>query len=144
MHQTGTPAQLQALGWRIIYEGEDIYFYPNNPFVNTDPDSNQFPRRKLVYPTPPATTAPPLLPTARREMTLAVEEATELVFIGYSLPEYDEDLATLFRNASTRRIPIIVVSPDEEALKRFEKTLGPSVQRIERPFEDSLNELFRT
>jgi NAD-dependent SIR2 family protein deacetylase len=54
----------------------------------------------------------------------ALNSASCVMFIGYSLPEEDEDVVGLLKEGIPRRTPVIVVDPSLETINRYEKLFG--------------------
>ncbi len=122
-----------------------VYFYPYFQLAQ-NPDL-------LTY---PAFIVPPLavkkfggfLQRVWRDVYRAVAAATELYIIGYSLPREDQFARLVIgraiqRNNAARkdghkRLPVIVVNPDETAMGTFAKLVGTGVQFFQTSLQDYL------
>jgi hypothetical protein len=70
------------------------------------------------------------------EVKRALQDCEGVVFIGYSLPEYDSYAAETFQRFTVGK-EIEVYNPSAEQLGRFHDVLGDQVKLFAQKFEDS-------
>ncbi len=70
------------------------------------------------------------------EVAKCFEVSSEIVIIGYSVPQYDEFFSE-FINHHIQHKNVTVVNPSAEHVDRLELLIGKSVSRIHSRFEDS-------
>ena len=112
-----------------------VYFYPYFQLAQ-NPDLLQYP--SFIVPPLSVKKFGGFLQRVWRDVYRAVAAATELYIIGYSLPREDQFARLVIgraiqRNNSTRneghkRLPVIVVNPDEGAMATFARLVGGGVQ----------------
>jgi hypothetical protein len=124
-------------GWQRI-SAQSVLSYDASAPLN-DPDVQEINPdfRYMLFPGDPE--LPEEAPKAgliwtQVETTLAQSEA--LVFIGYSLPEYDHYSRDVFRRAAEGK-HVEVYNPSSEHLTQFRNQLGTHVHLFPKKFEDS-------
>jgi hypothetical protein len=128
--------QCDYAGWQRI-SGQSVLSYDATAPLN-DPDAQEINPdfRYMLFPGDPELpeeAAKTRLIWDQVEMTLAQSEA--VVFIGYSLPEYDPYSREVFRRAAVDR-HIEVYNPCSEHLEQFRNLLGNHVQLVPQKFEE--------
>jgi len=117
------------------HRASGVYFYPYFQLAQ-NPDLLQYP--SFIVPPLSVKKFGGFLQRVWRDVYRAVAAATELYIIGYSLPREDQFARLVIgraiqRNNSVRkegqkRLPVIVVNPDEGAMAAFAKLVGSGVQ----------------
>ena len=123
-------------GWRPIAAGSKLCFDATQPLVDPDADEINPDYRYMLFP------GDPELPEQNANLKLiwsdvqaALEECEALVFIGYSLPEYDSYSAEMFRRYSAGR-RVEVYNPSAEHLEHFRRQFGDHVELFAQKFEE--------
>jgi hypothetical protein len=121
--------------WSVIAEGSklsyDIAQPLSNPFkqgINTDLNYMVFPGD----PDLPANDADIALLWADAERVIAKRD--RIVFIGYSLPEYDSYAARFFKEVS-RNKKVVAINPSADHLQRFQAVFGKDVELRKEDFK---------
>lgn len=122
-------------GWRAIAPQSKLSFDVTQPFVDPDVDEINPDYRYMLFP------GDPELPEQNANLKLiwsdvqtALEQSEALVFIGYSLPEYDSYSAEVFRQYSAGR-RVEVYNPSAEHLQHFRRQFGDHVGLFAQKFE---------
>jgi hypothetical protein len=123
-------------GWRAIAPQSKLSFDVTRPFVDPDADEINPDDRYMLFP------GDPELPEENANLKLiwsdvqmALEQSEALVFIGYSLPEYDSYSAEIFRRYAVGR-EIEVYNPSVEHLQHFRQEFGGRVRLFPLRFEE--------
>jgi hypothetical protein len=124
-------------GWRRIAPGSNLSFDVSQPLADPDVDEINPDSRYMLFP------GDPELPGQNENLSLiwseleaVLEKSEALVFIGYSLPEYDAySRQTFQRFASGRHVE--VYNPSREHLEHFRLMFGDHVQLFPQTFEES-------
>jgi len=122
-------------GWHPLGHGSKIAYDSNNPLSNPNMQEINSDLRYMIYP------GDPDLPTSDEDVKWiwsqvehGLSDAESLVFIGYSLPDYDTFASTFFpRFASVKAVE--VYTPSDAHLERYRHLFGPSVDCHAIPFE---------
>ena len=124
-------------GWRVIAPQSKLSYDVLQPLSDPDVDEVNPDFRYMLFP------GDPELPEKNTNLRLiwaeieqVLEESDALVFIGYSLPEYDSYSEEVFQRYAARR-HIEVYNPSFENLEQFRLKLGEHVQLFLQKFEDS-------
>lgn len=124
-------------GWDVIAPRSTLSLDVSQPFVDSDVDEINSELRYMLFP------GDPELPEQEANLRLiwseietVLEQSEALVFIGYSLPEYDSYANEMLRRfASGRHIEIY--NPSVEHLEHFRIQFGDHVQLFPQRFEES-------
>lgn len=124
-------------GWRPIAPNSKISFDESRPLLDPDPQEVHPGLRLMLYPGDPELPGQnPNLSLIWSEAEKALQDREELVFVGYSLPEYDSYSTEVFqRFAGTK--DVAVYNPSYEHLERFRIVLGEKVRLFAQTFEES-------
>jgi hypothetical protein len=124
-------------GWRPIAPNSNISFDELLPLLDPDPQEVNRDLRFMLYP------GDPELPKENQDLGLVwrdVEEVIrtrdEIVFIGYSLPEYDSYATKVFQKFASSKV-VSAYNPSSEHLERFHAVLGREVRLLAQTFEES-------
>jgi len=123
-------------GWRVIAPQSKLSYDALQPLSDPDVDEVNPDFRYMLFPGDPELPEKDLnLRLIWAEIEHVLEESEALVFIGYSLPEYDSYSAEVFqRHAARKRIQVF--NPSSEHLEQFRMKLGEHVQLFPQKFED--------
>jgi hypothetical protein len=123
-------------GWRAIAPQSKLSFDVTQPFVDPDVDEINPDFRYMLFP------GDPELPEQNANLKLIwsdvqteLDQSEALVFIGYSLPEYDSYSAEIFRRYVVGR-EIEVYNPSAEHLQHFRQQFGGRVRLSPLRFEE--------
>jgi hypothetical protein len=133
LRNAGLRAEYQ--GWRPLGSGSKLCFDSIDPLSNPNKQEINTDLRYMIYP------GDPDLPTQDEDLRWiwgqidrAISEAQQLVFIGYSLPDYDSFASDYFSQfANTKGVE--AYTPSSEHLERYRKLFGDSSVRSSRTFE---------
>ena len=133
--QTGSRCEYP--GWTPIAPNSDISFDELRPLLDPDPQEVSRDLRFMLYP------GDPELPKQNRDLGLvwsdveeALETRDEILFIGYSLPEYDSYATSVFQKFADSKL-ISVYNPSPEHLERFHAVFSNQVRLFAQTFEES-------
>lgn len=122
--------------WRRIAPESKFSYDSSNPLSNPFKQGINTQLNYMIFP------GDPELPDGDNDVALIWHDAAELirdaeriVFIGYSLPDYDSYATSFFKDVA-RGTEIVVINPSEEHLNRFRSFLGDSVQLRKERFRD--------
>lgn len=122
--------------WKPIAVGSQLCFDASRPLSDPDPQESNPCLRYMLFP------GDPELPDHDNDLKLvwsevkrAIAERDELVFLGYSMPEYDTFTAQFFKQFGSKNIE--VYNPSEEHLERFKTVFGTKAQLFKKTFQDS-------
>jgi hypothetical protein len=65
----------------------------------------------------------------------AIAQRDKLVFLGYSMPDYDSFTAQFFKQFASKNVE--VYNPCEEHLERFKTVFGPRAKLFKQTFQES-------
>jgi hypothetical protein len=123
-------------GWRAIVPQSKLSFDVTQPFADPDVDEINPDSRYMLFP------GDPELPEQNTSLKLiwsdvqtALEQSEALVFLGYSLPEYDCYSAEIFRRYGAGK-EIEVYNPSAEHLQHFRRQFGGQVGLFPLRFEE--------
>jgi hypothetical protein len=124
-------------GWQPIGPGNRLTFDALEPLSNPNKQEINSNLRYMIYPgDPELPDDDPDLRTIWQEVSSAIQERDVIVFLGYSMPDYDSLAAKFFQSfAGKKRIE--VYNPSREHLERFQRVLGSTAQLCELSFEGS-------
>jgi hypothetical protein len=124
-------------GWARIAPGSNISWDEVRPLQDPDPQEINPDLRSMLYPGDPELSRDnPDLGLIWSNVKRVLGERQSIVFIGYSLPEYDSYATQVFREfAATKNVS--VYNPSPEALERFRSALGDKVHLCPQTFEQS-------
>jgi hypothetical protein len=124
-------------GWKPIADGSQLCFDASRPLLDPDPQEVNPTLRYMLFP------GDPELPEHDRDLKLiwsevarAIAERDVLVFLGYSMPDYDSFTAQFFRQFA-RSKHIEVYNPSDEHLDRFRTVFGSGAQLFRQTFQQS-------
>jgi hypothetical protein len=124
-------------GWKTIAPDSQLCFDESRPLLNPDPQEINPDLRYMLFP------GDPELPEIDHDLKLIWSEVAEaiaehkvLVFLGYSMPDYDSFAAQFFRQFA-RSKHIEVYNPSDDHLERFRTVLGSSAQLFKQTFQQS-------
>jgi hypothetical protein len=123
-------------GWRVIAPHSKLSYDVLQPLSDPDVDEVNPDFRYMLFP------GDPELPEKNSNLKLiwaeieqVLEQSEALVFIGYSLPEYDSYSTQMFQRYASQR-QIEVYNPSTEHLEHFRLTLGQHAQLFPQRFEE--------
>ena len=123
--------------WRCVSRDSKLSFDAKNPLSNPDPD-DVVDLSYMLFP------GDPDRPESHDDMKLLwrdaahlMDRADEVVFIGYSFPEYDSYSRQFFRNR-VRNKNIVVVNPTPADLVKYESILGTEIEFCREEFQHCL------
>jgi hypothetical protein len=122
-------------GWRPICPGSKLSYDASNPLSNPDRDDINPNLRYMIFPGDPESDEV----DAKRIwqwVSKAISEREGIVFIGYSLPEYDGFSLDFFEHLSVGK-GIEVYNPSKDHLEKFRRLFGPRAILELSKFEDS-------
>jgi NADH:ubiquinone oxidoreductase subunit len=123
-------------GWKPLAVGSQLCFDASNPFSDPDPQEANPCLRYMLFPgDPDLPNLDPDLKLIWSDIERAISEREELVFLGYSMPDYDSFAARFFMQFGLKHIE--VYNPCEEHLARFKTVFGPNVKLFKQTFQDS-------
>ncbi len=118
-------------GWQPIRADSKLSFYRVNPLANPDLDNIHPNLRYMIFP------GDPNLSDSDEDVALLwddaaclLDNAEEVVFIGYSFPDYDTYARRFFRNRVQGK-KVIAVNPSKCDLQKFESLLGAEAAKTE-------------
>jgi hypothetical protein len=114
-------------GWQPLGRGSKIAFDVHNPLANPNMQEINSDLRYVIYP------GDPDLPDSDEDIKWlwsqveqGLSDVDSLVFIGYSLPDYDTFATNFFSRLASGKA-IEVYTPSESHLERYRLLFGPSV-----------------
>ena len=123
-------------GWKPISADSKLSYDADHPLDNPDLDDTTPDWRYCLYP------GDPDLPQSNADLTLlwqdvhlAIQSSERVVFIGYSLPEYDSYAGSAFRELCKNKA-VEVYDPSSTTLERFHKAF-PHAEREHLVFKDT-------
>lgn len=122
-------------GWRPIGPDSKLSYDASNPLSNPDRDDINPNLRYMIFPGDPESDEV----DAERIwhwVSKAISEREGIVFVGYSLPEYDGFSLDFFERLSVGK-EIEVYNPSKEHLEKFRRLFGPRATLELLKFEDS-------
>ncbi|MDD1778467.1 MAG: hypothetical protein LUQ65_09900, partial [Candidatus Helarchaeota archaeon] len=124
-------------GWRPIGPDNKLSYDASNPLSNPDRDDINPDFRYMIFPGDPESAEDDVdLQTIWGWASKAISEREAIVFIGYSLPEYDGFSLDFFQRLSVGK-KIEVYNPSKEHLEKFRRLFGPTAALEPSKFEDS-------
>jgi hypothetical protein len=122
-------------GWQPIGPDSKLSYDASNPLSNPDRDDINPNLRYMIFPGDPESVE---VDAERiwRWASKAISEREGIVFIGYSLPEYDDFSLSFLKQHSVGKT-IEVYNPLKEDLEKFRRLFGPAAVLELSKFEDS-------
>lgn len=124
-------------GWRVIAPQSTLSFDVSQPLTDPDVDEINPDFRYMLFP------GDPELPKQDTNLKLiwsdvekVLEQSEALVFVGYSLPEYDSYSRETFQRFASEKY-VEVYNPSIEHLQHFRHQFGKHVQLFPQIFEES-------
>ena len=123
-------------GWQQLGDGSQLCYDRNKPFADPFPQDVNADLRYVIYP------GDPELPNEDIDVAWlwkraadAIKRSASIVFIGYSLPEYDSYAREfLLENARGKRLQ--AYTPSNADLDRYKQLFGDSIELRKQKFED--------
>lgn len=111
-------------GWQPIAPGSTLSFDSRDPLGNPDMQEINPDLKYCLYPgDPDLSEAHPDLAKLWGEVATVIGRSEKVVFIGYSLPTYDEFARQKFEALCSSKV-VEVVDPDAEALAAFRRVIA--------------------
>ena len=120
--------------WQAVSAGSKLSFDSKNPLSNPDPEGINRPLNYMIFPgdiDPP--NADPDAELLWRDAARVIDKAETVVFIGYSLPNYDSD-AREFLVGAVRGKKIVAINPSLGDLGKFAAVFGYGVELRQEAF----------
>lgn len=73
-----------------------------------------------------------------KDVRRVLNEAEKIIFIGYSLPETDEELAKIIKRNINKYAQILLIDPNEQVRERYKKLLGRRVDYLGLEFSNAI------
>ena len=121
--------------WTAVSPSSRVSFPTDEPLSDPDAQGISEDARFIRLPGDPDA-GDPDLDLIWAECSQVLRDAKRVVFLGYSLPPYDETSAAFFREACAGK-QVEVVNPSEADIQRFRDALGREVIAIPERFEHS-------
>lgn len=126
---------LTAPVWSPLYTGSKLSWIAEDPFSDPFPQIN-YDRRFMLFPTDAE------FPEGAEELRrmwdmvgLLILERPKVVFLGYSLPPYDEDVRNVLKRVCGSKI-VEVYNPSDQVLSNFGTLFGRDVHLFAERFDE--------
>lgn len=127
----------QSSLWRPVGAGSPFSYVPGDPFSDPFANGTNQSLRHLIFPGETESLERKGRKMLWDEVGKVISDRDVVVFIGYSLPQYDTAVSK-FLKEFVRGKRIEVYNPNEEHSARFRKAFGGEVVLHPRKFEDSI------
>jgi len=124
----------QYSGWTPIQTGSQISFDVLSPLENPNKQEINSELRHMIFPGDLDSSSDPDIKLVWNSVATAIARSSKVVFIGYSLPQYDGFARSFFVRHCQGKL-VEVFDPSPESLKRFKNTFGEGVTTCELRFE---------
>jgi hypothetical protein len=124
-------------GWKPIAPGSKLSFDASEPLSNPNKQEINSSLRYMLFPGDPELPREDAdLAKIWSEASAAINDRDVIVFIGYSMPDYDSFAAEFFTQFAGRK-QIEVYNPSAEHLEKFRALFGSGVQLFAQSFQGS-------
>lgn len=120
-------------GWTPIAPNSRLSYDRYNPFSNPDVQEINPDLRYMIFPGDLESAEDPDLSVIWQDVRAAIESSEAVVFIGYSLPDYDSWSCRFFAEVCAGKI-VEVYNPNPAVLTRFREVFGEAVELHQQTF----------